>query len=122
MSYFLHNIHFILGLLLLLLYIVRGAFMFKDNLSQAMQSLSAVLDLMLFGTGLALVFASHTMSFANSWVMTKIMGTLFFVAFAVMAFKTGQKKSTAIILWLLGLFAFIYTFIVAKGLVDPLGV
>jgi uncharacterized membrane protein SirB2 len=61
------------------------------------------------------------MSFANSWVMSKLIGTLLFVSFSVVALKAGVAKPTAILLWLLALAAFVYTFALAKGLLDPIG-
>jgi uncharacterized membrane protein SirB2 len=86
-----------------------------------MLSLASVLSILLFGTGLALVFLVSTMTFANGWVMTKMVSTLLFVFFGVMAFKDGVSKPYAIVLWLLGLSAFAYTFIIAKGLMNPIG-
>jgi uncharacterized membrane protein SirB2 len=120
-NYLLLNIHFILGLLALFLYILRGAFMLTNNLSRPLLSLASVLSILFFGTGLALVFLSSSMTFANGWVMTKMLGTLFFVFFGIMAFKEGVSKPRAIVLWLLGLAAFAYTFAIAKGLINPIG-
>jgi len=121
MNYLLDNTHFILGLLALLLYVVRGTFLLTDNLSKPLLSLASVLSILLFGTGLSLVFLSSTMTFANGWVMTKMVSTLFFVFFGIMAFKEGTEKPRAMVLWLLGLAAFAYTFAIAKGLVNPIG-
>lgn len=121
MSYSVHNAHFIFMLLALLLFMLRGLFLLKGRLPKAMLSLAAVMSILLFGTGLALVFLSSTMSFANSWVMTKLIGTLLFVTFSVIAFKENSSKPRAIGLWLVAFAAFIYTFLVAKGLLDPIG-
>jgi uncharacterized membrane protein SirB2 len=121
MSYPLHNAHFIFMVLALLLFIFRGALMLKGRLPKALLSLAAVIAIFLFGTGVALVFLSSTMSFANSWVMTKVIGTLLFVTFSVTALKENRSKPTAIGLWLLAFIAFVYTFLVAKGLLEPMG-
>ncbi|HIO91835.1 MAG TPA: hypothetical protein EYG68_03205 [Leucothrix mucor] len=120
MSYVMHNTHFILVLVSLLVYFIRGAMMLAGNTSKSMMTLAAVTTLILFGTGLALVFSSDTMTFANSWVMTKMVGTLLYVFFGVIALKSGLSKTVAIILWLLGLAAFAYTFAIAKGLLSPI--
>ncbi|MCK5903283.1 MAG: SirB2 family protein [Cocleimonas sp.] len=120
MKYLVHNIHFVLALVSLLLYLVRGSFLLLNKPSQTMMSLAALTSLALFGTGLALVYSSTSMSFANYWVVTKIVTTLLYVFFGVMAFRSELPKQNAIVLWLFGLIAFAYTFAIAKGLLSPL--
>lgn len=120
MSYILHNSHFIIALVALVIYFIRGALMFADKSSMLMMSLAALSSIALFGTGAALVFSIDTMTFANSWVMTKIVGMLLFVFFGVIALKSGLSKIVAVILWLLGLAAFAYTFVIAKGILSPI--
>ena len=120
MSYVMHNSHFVLALLSLLIYFVRGGFMFADKSSSLMMSLAAISSILLFGSGIALVFSIDTMTFANSWVMSKIAGMLLYIFFGVIALKPGLSKPIAIVLWLLGLAAFAYTFAIAKGILSPI--
>lgn len=120
MSYMMHNTHFLIGLLALVIYFIRGALMFADKSSTLMMTLAALTSIALFGTGVALVFSIDTMTFANSWVVTKIIGMLLFVFFGVIALKPGLSAVVAVILWLLGLAAFAYTFVVAKGILSPI--
>lgn len=120
MTYMMHNTHFVLALVSVTVYIIRGAMMLANNNSRSMTTIASITTLILFGTGLALVFSASTMSFANSWVMTKMVGTLLYVFFGVIALKEGLSKPMAIVLWLLGLAAFAYTGAIAKGILSPI--
>lgn len=121
MDYLLHNVHFILGLVAVVIYIIRGGLMLANQSSKLMMTLAALTTLVLFGTGIGLVFSIPDISFANSWVMTKVVGLLLFVFFGVIALKTGLSKPVAVVLWLLGLAVFIYTFLIAEGILNPIG-
>ena len=120
MTYMMHNTHFVLALVSVTVYFIRGGMMLANNTSRSMTTIAAVTTLILFGTGLALVFSSDIISFANSWVMTKMVGTLLYVFFGVIALKDGLSKPVAIVLWLLGLVAFAYTGAIAKGILSPI--
>jgi len=80
---------------------------------------TSIITIMLFGLGVYLGF-SKQLSFADGFVLTKIVGLLLFVAFGVIALKQGLSKPVASVLWLLGLAAFVYTYLVATHKVVPL--
>ncbi len=120
MTYMMHNTHFVLALVSVTVYFIRGVMMLASHNSRSMTTIAAITMLILFGTGLALVFTSNTMSFANTWVLTKMIGTLVYVFFGVIALKPGLSKPIASVLWLLGLAAFAYTGAIAKGILSPL--
>jgi len=120
MTYMMHNTHFVLALVSVTVYFIRGGMMLANYTSRSMIAIASITTLILFATGLALVFTSDTMSFANSWVMTKMVGMLLYVFFGVIALKEGLSKPIAIILWLLGLALFAYTGAIAKGILSPI--
>jgi len=108
--------------LALLIYVVRGIMMLAGStLTNArwMLGITSVITLVLFGMGVFVAFQKH-LNFAEGFVMTKIIGLLLFVAFGTIALKQGLSKSVASGLWLLGLFAFIYTFLIATHKLAPL--
>lgn len=115
MSHTLLTSHLVIIGLSLLIYLIRGGLMLADKTSSVMTSLAALTSLGLFGTGVAMVFMTADISFANSWVISMMIGFLLYVTFGVIALKSGLSKPVAIILWLLGLAAFAFTFLLAMN-------
>ena len=110
-----------MAMLVLLIYIVRGIMMLANSRltnSRIVLSAAALSTLLLFGLGVYLGFMKH-MSFADGFILTKIIGLLLFVAFGTIALKQGLSKLVASILWLLGLAAYIYTFLIATHKLAP---
>lgn len=108
--------------LALLIFIVRGVMMLansKKTNSRGMLSIATVVTVVLFSMGVYLGLAKQ-LSFADGFVLTKIIGLLFFVAFGVIALKQGLSKPIASILWLFGLAAFVYTYLIATHKLVPL--
>lgn len=108
--------------LALLIYVVRGIMMLAGStLTNArwMLGIASIITLVLFGMGVFVAFQKH-LNFADGFVMTKIIGLLLFVAFGTIALKQGLSKPIASGLWLLGLFAFFYTFLIATHKLAPL--
>lgn len=116
------NIHTSLAGLVLLIYIVRGGMMLansnKTN-SRSILSITSIFTLLLFGLGVYLAFILNH-SFADGYVLSKIIGLLLFVGFGVIALKHGLSKVVASILWLIGLLAFVYTFLLSIRVLEPL--
>ncbi|MCK5813306.1 MAG: SirB2 family protein [Cocleimonas sp.] len=112
--------HIILIWLSLLMYLLQGSLVLSRKQSKTMMTLASISSLTLFGTGIALVFMISNITFANGWVMTKLVGTLVYVSLGVLALKPGYSQSVAISLWLLGLLALIYTYSIAKLYVEPI--
>ena len=108
--------------LALLIYVVRGIMMLASSSltnSRGVLGFASVITLALFGLGIFVAFEKH-LSFTDGFVMTKIIGLLLFVAFGVVALKQGLSKPIASILWLLGLAAFVYTYLIATHKLVPL--
>jgi len=120
--YALTKAHSGMAYLVLLIYVVRGIMMLADSPlknSRAVLAIASITTLALFGLGVFIAFEKQ-LSFADGFVLTKIIGLLLFVAFGVIALKQGLSKSMASILWLLGLAAFVYTYLIATHKLAPL--
>jgi len=108
--------------LVLLIYVVRGIMMLAGSTlknSRGVLAIASITTLALFGLGIFIAFEKQ-LSFADGFVLTKIIALLLFVAFGVIALKQGLSKSMASILWLLGLAAFVYTYLIATHKLAPL--
>jgi uncharacterized membrane protein SirB2 len=116
------QVHVVIGALALLVFVVRGIMMLAGSSavnSRGILSLAAIFTMVLFVSGVYMGFVEK-LSFADGFMLSKIIGLLLFVAFGVIALKQGLSKPVAAILWLLGLAAFIYTYLVGAKLTAPL--
>lgn len=120
MEQYIPQAHIIMAVAALLVYIIRGVMMLAGNTtSRIMLTLSSFTILLLFASGVYMGFAKQ-LSFADGFVGTKIIGLLLFVGFGVIALKQGLSRPVAIVLWLLGLAAFVYTYLIATQKIMPL--
>ena len=120
--YALTKAHSGMAYLVLLIYVIRGVMMLAGSTlknSRAVLTIASVTTLALFGLGVFIAFEKQ-LSFADGFVLTKIIGLLLFVAVSVIALKQGLSKSIASILWLLGLAIFAYTYLIATHKLAPL--
>ena len=111
-----------IAIVTLLIYIIRGVMMLSNSSktnSRGLLAVASLFTLLLFGLGVYLGFMQK-LSFADGFILTKIISLLLFVAFGVIALKQGLSKPIASILWLLGLAAFIYASLIGSHLLLPL--
>ncbi len=116
------QIHLVIGALALVVFVVRGIMMLAGSTavnSRGMLSIAAVFTIIIFASGVYMGFVAK-LSFADGFMLSKIIGLLLFVAFGVIALKQGLSKPVASILWLLGLCSFIYTYLVGAKMAAPL--
>ncbi len=116
------QLHQTIGVLALLVFIVRGVMMLASSKavnSRGILAIAAVFTILLFVSGVYMGFGAK-LSFADGFMLSKIIGLLLFVAFGVIALKQGLSKPIASILWLIGLAAFIYTYWIGAKLLTPL--
>jgi len=114
--------HIVAAVLALLIYVIRGVMMLAGATavnSRVMLALSSVFIILLFTIGVYMGFMKH-LSFADGYMLSKIIGLLLFVSFGVIALKQGLSKPIASFLWLIGLAAFIYTYLIATHKLAPL--
>lgn len=106
----------------LIIYIVRGVMMLANSTktnSAVVLSIASIFTILLFGLGVYVGFLQK-LSFADGFILTKIISLLLFVAFGTIALKQGLSKTVASGLWLLGLIAFIYASLIATHKIAPL--
>ena len=111
-----------IAIVTLLIYIIRGVMMLANSSktnSRGLLAVASLFTLLLFGLGVYLGFMQK-LSFADGFILTKIISLLLFVAFGVIALKQGLSKSIASVLWLLGLAAFIYASLIGSHILLPL--
>jgi len=116
------QLHLAIVVLALLVFIVRGVMMlasFRAVNSRAILSIAAVFTILLFASGIYMGFVAK-LSFVDGFMLSKIIGLLVFVAFSVISLKNGLSKLKASILWLVGLAAFVYTYLIGAKILDPL--
>lgn len=111
-----------IAIVTLLIYIIRGVMMLANSSktnSRGLLAVASLFTLLLFGLGVYLGFMQK-LSFADGFILTKIISLLLFVAFGVIALKQGLSKPIASVLWLLGLAAFIYASLIGSHILPPL--
>ena len=116
------KVHSGIAIVALLIYIIRGVMMLANSSktnSRSVLAIASVFTLLLFGIGVYLGFMQK-LSFADGYMLTKIISLLLFVAFGVIALKQGLSKPVASALWLLGLTAFIYAYLIGSNTLTPL--
>lgn len=115
------KVHAIIALLSLAIFFIRGFWMLTNNpavTGKAALASASLSMLILLGTGLGMVFMNGLVF--DSWVITKVIGLVAYVILGVIALKPGLGKPAATVLWLAGLGAFVYTFMVAKHMLPAL--
>lgn len=116
------KVHVIIALLSLAIYLLRGLWMMTNNPAvtgkPALASASLSM-LILLGTGAWLAFVSGAHGL-DGFVVFKFMGLLEYIVLGVIALKPGLPRPTAIVLWVAGLGGFVFSYLVAKGVVPVL--
>jgi uncharacterized membrane protein SirB2 len=113
--------HVIIAFLSLAIFLIRGFWMMTNNpavTGKAALASASLTMLILLGTGLGMVFMTGPVF--DGWVITKVFGLVMYVLLGVIALKPGLGKPAAIVLWLAGLGAFVYTYMVAKHMLPAL--
>ena len=111
-----------IAIVTLVIYIIRGVMMLANSSktnSRGLLAVASLFTLLLFGLGVYLGFMQK-LSFADGFMLTKIISLLLFVALGVIALKQGLSKPIASVLWLLGLAAFIYASLIGSQILLPL--
>ena len=115
------QLHLAIVVLALLVFIVRGVMMlasFRAVNSRAILLIAAVFTILLFASGIYMGFMAK-LSFVDGFMLSKIIGLLVFVVFSVISLKNGLSKLKASILWLVGLAAFVYIYLIGAKILDP---
>jgi uncharacterized membrane protein SirB2 len=116
------KVHAILALISIVVYIIRGGLMLTGSAavnSKLLLAGASASMLLLLVTGIVAVIMVG-LPFTSGFVILKIIGLVAYVALGIVALKPGMAKGSSILLWLLGLAAFAYAFLMAKGMVPVL--
>jgi uncharacterized membrane protein SirB2 len=117
-----HKGHIVAVALALLIYVIRGLMMLSGSSSvnsRLMLALSTIFTILIFVGGVYMGFTKH-LPFVDGYMLTMIISFLLFVVFGVISLKRGLSKPVAILFWLIGLAAFIYTALIATHKLAPL--
>lgn len=117
--YILAKAHSGIAILVALFYIIRGGLMLASSAKVRSVVLTAInhsLVLIMIVLGL---YTAHLkgIPFSNSFIITKIVCLVVFVVLGGVAIKQGLTKTVATILWLLGLAALAYAYLLGKHIV-----
>lgn len=111
-----------IAILVFIFYIIRGGLMLAG--SARLQSIiltainySLVLVLILLG-----LYTAHLkgIPFSNGFVLTKISCIISFIILGSISLKQGLNKAIAIVIWLLGLLAITYAWMLGNHLVPAI--
>lgn len=117
--YVLAKAHSGIAILVALLYILRGGLMLASSArlrSIVITAVNHTLVLVLVLLGLYTAYLKD-IPFSNSFIITKIICLLAFVILGGVALKQGLTKAVATALWLLGLAALVYAYLLGKQIV-----
>lgn len=117
--YVLAKSHSGIAILVIILYLVRGGLMLASSPKLRSVVLTAVNHTLVLVMVLLGLYTAHLsgISFGNSFIITKIICLLAFVILGGVAIKQGLSKAVATILWLLGLAALIYAYLLGNQIV-----
>lgn len=117
--YILAKAHSGIAILVALLYIIRGGLMLANSDKIRSVVLTAINHSLVLIMVLLGLYTTHLkgISFNNSFVITKILCLTLFVILGTLAIKQGLSKMTAITLWVIGLAAFAYAYLLGKQIV-----
>lgn len=116
------KVHAIIALLSVAIYLLRGLWMLTGNpavTGKAALASASLSMLILLGTGLWMAFVT-TPHGVDNFVINKAIGLIVYVVLGVIALKPGLGKPAAVVLWLVGLLAFAYTFLYGKNMAPAL--
>ncbi len=108
-----------IAILVALFYIIRGGLMLASSARLSSVVLTAINHTLVLVLVLLGLYTAHLkdIPFSNSFIITKIICLLAFVILGGVALKQGLSKAVASVLWLLGLAALAYAYMLGKHLV-----
>ena len=108
-----------IAILVVLFYIIRGGLMLAGSARLRSVVLTAINHTLVLVMVLLGLYTAHLkgIPFSNSFIITKIICLLAFVILGGVALKQGLTKPVASVLWLFGLAALVYAYMLGKQLV-----
>jgi len=117
--YVLAKSHSGIAIFVIVLYLVRGGLMLASSAKLRSVVLTAVNHTLVLVMVLLGLYTAHLkgIPLSSSFIITKITCLLAFVILGGVALKQGLTKTVATILWLLGLAALAYAYMLGKHIV-----
>ena len=117
--YVLAKAHSGIAILVIVFYILRGGLMLASSAKLRSVVLTAINHTFVLVLVLLGLYTAHLkgIPFSNSFLITKIICLLAFIILGGVALKQGLSKAVATALWLLGLAAIAYAWLLGKQIV-----
>lgn len=101
----------------ILLFVLRGIWMFAD--SPRLQSRFArivphIVDTILLGSAIALMFVIHQYPFVNGWLTAKVFGLVLYILLGTIALKRGPTKVVRGLAFFAAVAVFVWIFMTAR--------
>lgn len=97
-------------------FILRGYWMITANAllnSRGAKTLPHIIDTILLGSAVAMLFIWHASPLSMSWLSAKIVALLVYICLGMVAFRFGKTRRVRISYWLLALLVAAYIVSVA---------
>ena len=111
-----------IAILVFVFYFIRGGLMLAGSARLQSIILTAINYLLVLTLILLGLYTAHLkgFSFSNGFVLTKISCIISFIILGSISLKQGLNKAIAIIIWLLGLAAITYAWMLGNHLVPAI--
>ena len=108
-----------IAILVFIFYIIRGGLMLANSAKVHSIVLTAISHSLVFILILMGLYTAYLkgISISNGFILTKITCLILFILLSVVALKQGLSKAMATVLWLLGLAAISYAWMLGNHLV-----
>ena len=95
---------------------LRGYWMASEHpllQHRAAKVLPHIIDTLLLGSAITLLFLLHLSPLAQPWLIAKIIALLVYIGLGMVALRLGRTRKTKVIAWLLALLTVVYIVSVA---------
>ena len=80
---------------------------------RAAKVLPHIIDTLLLGSAITLLFILHLSPLAQPWLIAKIIALLVYIGLGMVALRLGRTRKTKVIAWILALLTVVYIVSVA---------
>jgi uncharacterized membrane protein SirB2 len=97
-------------------FLLRGIWMLRESptLTQRwVKTLPHIIDTVLLGSALAMVFWSHQYPFVQTWLTAKVLALIAYIVLGTIALKRGKSKAIRVCAFVAALMVFAYIVMVA---------
>ena len=113
----LKHLHMTAAGLSIILFLIRGAWMFADSprlKSGFARIVPHVVDTILLASAIGLMFVVHQYPFVNGWLTAKLFGLLAYIVLGTIALKRGPTRTLRGIAFFAAVVVFAWIFMTAR--------